>query len=138
MQIRNNYDILWKKTDGSQVGTGVFNGDIGTVTSIDAGTELVTVLYDDREVEYEFSQLGELEPAFAMTVHKSQGSEYPVVIMPLLDCPPKLMYRNLLYTGVTRAKKILVIVGDEEKVGKMTYNNKQNKRYSALKDFLLY
>ena len=94
--------------------------------------------FDDRVADYPSDNLSELEHAYAVTVHKSQGSEYPVVIMPLLDCPPKLMYRNLLYTGVTRAKKILVIVGDEEKVVKMTCNNKQNKRYSALRDFLLY
>ena len=133
MQIWNNYDILWKKTDGSQVGTGVFNGDIGTVTSIDAGTELVTVLYDDREVEYEFSQLGELEPAFAMTVHKSQGSEYRAVVLCLHSGSPYLLSRSVLYTAITRARELLIVVGREEVLAAMVENGQRNRRYSGLK-----
>ena len=136
MQTKNNYDIFWKK--GNEEGEGIFNGDIGILKKINYAAGTMKIEFDDRVADYPSDNLSELEHAYAVTVHKSQGSEYPVVIMPLLDCPPKLMYRNLLYTGVTRAKKILVIVGDEEKVGKMTYINKQNKRYSALKDFLLY
>jgi exodeoxyribonuclease V alpha subunit len=133
MQIRNNYDILWKKTDGSQVGTGVFNGDIGMVTSIDAGTELVTVLYDDREVEYEFSQLGELEPAFAMTVHKSQGSEYRAVVLCLHSGSLYLLSRSVLYTAITRARELLIVVGREEVLAAMVENGQRNRRYSGLK-----
>ncbi|MBO5395875.1 MAG: ATP-dependent RecD-like DNA helicase [Clostridia bacterium] len=136
MQTKNNYDIFWKK--GNEEGEGIFNGDIGILKKINYAAGTMKIEFDDRVADYPSDNLSELEHAYAVTVHKSQGSEYPVVIMPLLDCPPKLMYRNLLYTGVTRAKKILVIVGDEEKVEKMTYNDKQNKRYSALKDFLLY
>lgn len=136
MQTKNNYDIFWKK--GNEEGEGIFNGDIGILKKINYAAGTMKIEFDDRVADYPSDNLSELEHAYAVTVHKSQGSEYPVVIMPLLDCPPKLMYRNLLYTGVTRAKKILVVVGDEEKVGKMINNNKQNKRYSALKDFLLY
>ncbi|MBQ6897499.1 MAG: ATP-dependent RecD-like DNA helicase [Clostridia bacterium] len=136
MQTKNNYDIFWKK--GNEEGEGIFNGDIGILKKINYAAGTMKIEFDDRVADYPSDNLSELEHAYAVTVHKSQGSEYPVVIMPLLDCPPKLMYRNLLYTGVTRAKKILVIVGDEEKVVKMTCNNKQNKRYSALRDFLLY
>ncbi len=136
MQTKNNYDIFWKK--GNEEGEGIFNGDIGILKKINYAAGTMKIEFDDRVADYPSDNLSELEHAYAVTVHKSQGSEYPVVIMPLLDCPPKLMYRNLLYTGVTRAKKILVVVGDEEKVEKMINNNKQNKRYSALKDFLLY
>ncbi len=136
MQTKNNYDIFWKK--GNEEGEGIFNGDIGILKKINYAAGTMKIEFDDRVADYPSDNLSELEHAYAVTVHKSQGSEYPVVIMPLIDCPPKLMYRNLLYTGVTRAKKILVVVGNEEKVEKMTYNNKQNKRYSALKDFLLY
>ncbi len=136
MQTKNNYDIFWKK--GNEEGEGIFNGDIGILKKINYAAGTMKIEFDDRMADYPSDNLSELEHAYAVTVHKSQGSEYPVVIMPLLDCPPKLMYRNLLYTGVTRAKKILVIVGDEEKVEKMTFNNKQNKRYSALKDFLVH
>ena len=136
MQTKNNYDIFWKK--GNEEGEGIFNGDIGILKKINYAAGTMKIEFDDRVADYPSDNLSELEHAYAVTVHKSQGSEYPVVIMPVLDCPPKLMYRNLLYTGVTRAKKILVVVGDEEKVGKMINNNKQNKRYSALKNFLLY
>lgn len=135
MQTKNNYDILWTKD--REEGAGIFNGDIGILKKINYAAGTMKIEFDDRVADYPADNLSELEHAYAITVHKSQGSEYPVVIMPVFDCPPKLMYRNLLYTGVTRAKKILVIVGDEEKIEKMTLNNKQNKRYSALKDFLL-
>ena len=134
MQIKNNYDIFWTK--GKEEGEGIFNGDIGILRKINYAAGTMKIEFDDRVADYPADNLSELEHAYAITIHKSQGSEYPVVIMPVLDCPPKLMYRNLLYTGVTRAKKILVIVGEEEKIEKMTGNNRQNKRYSALKDFL--
>ena len=133
MQIRNNYDILWKTLDGSAVGSGVFNGDIGVIQRIDPDMELVTVVYDDREVEYEFTQLNELEPAYAMTVHKSQGSEYRAVIISAWNGSQYLLNRSVLYTAVTRARELLIIVGRQETVAVMTQNAKTNRRYSGLK-----
>ncbi len=133
MQIRNNYDIMWKKTDASAVGTGVFNGDIGTILEIDHNMETVSVQFDDRIVDYEFSQLGELEPAYAMTVHKSQGSEYRAVVLCAWNSSPYLLSRSVLYTAITRARELLVIVGREEVVAAMTENAKKNRRYSGLK-----
>ena len=133
MQIRNNYDIMWKKTDGSMVGTGIFNGDVGTITAIDANAETVTVVFDDREADYDFTQLGELEPAYAMTVHKSQGSEYRAVILVAWNGSPYLLSRSVLYTAITRARELLIIVGREETVAVMTENAKKNRRYSGLK-----
>ncbi len=133
MQIKNNYDILWKKTDGSAVGSGVFNGDVGIIRSIDPSSELVKVVYDDREVEYEFSQLSELEPAYAMTVHKSQGSEYRAVVLSVWNGSQYLLNRSLLYTAVTRAKELLILVGREDTVAVMTQNAKVGRRYTGLK-----
>ena len=133
MQIRNNYDILWKKTDGSAVGAGVFNGDIGTITAIDPQAETLTVVYDDREAEYDFSMLSELEPAYAMTVHKSQGSEYRAVILVAWNGSPYLLSRSVLYTAVTRARELLIIAGREEVVDTMVQNSKRSRRYTGLK-----
>ena len=133
MQIRNNYDIIWKKTDGSAVGTGIFNGDVGTITCIDTQQETVTVVFDDREADYDFTQLNELEPAYAMTVHKSQGSEYRAVILAAWSGSPYLLNRSVLYTAITRARELLIIVGREEIVATMTENAKKNRRYSGLK-----
>ena len=133
MQIRNNYDIMWKKTDGSAIGTGIFNGDVGTVTCIDTQQETMTVVFDDREADYDFSQLNELEPAYAMTVHKSQGSEYRAVILAAWNGSPYLLNRSVLYTAITRARELLIIVGREEIVATMTENAKKNRRYSGLK-----
>ena len=133
MQIRNNYDILWKKCDGSTIGSGMFNGDIGIITAIDTAAETVRVLFDDREAEYDFTQLGELEPAYAMTVHKSQGSEYRAVILCAWNGSPYLLRRSLLYTAITRAKELLIIVGREETVAAMTENAHVGRRYSGLK-----
>ena len=133
MQIRNNYDILWKKTDGSAIGSGIFNGDIGTLVSIDPAAETLTVSFDDREAEYEFSQLGELEPAYAMTVHKSQGSEYRAVILSAWGGSPYLLSKSVLYTAVTRARELMIIVGREETVAAMTRNAKVTRRYTGLK-----
>jgi exodeoxyribonuclease V alpha subunit len=132
MQIRNNYDIMWRKCDGSAVGTGVFNGDVGVIKEIDPSMEQMTVVFDDREVDYDFDQLYELEPAFAITIHKSQGSEYPAVILPLLDGPRMLFTRNLLYTAVTRAAKCVVILGSKETVRKMIARGDEQKRYTDL------
>ncbi len=133
MQIRNNYDIMWKKQDGSAVGTGVFNGDIGVITEIDPSMETVSVLYDDRLVDYDFSQLGELEPAYAMTVHKSQGSEYRAVVLCAMGGNPYLLSRSVLYTAITRARELLIVVGREDVVQAMTENARKNRRYSGLK-----
>ena len=133
MQIRNNYDIMWKKLDGTAVGTGVFNGDVGTITGIDPAVETMTILFDDRVAEYDFTQLNELEPAYAMTVHKSQGSEYRCVILTCWNGSPYLLSRSILYTAITRARELLIIVGREETVAVMTQNAKKNRRYSGLK-----
>ena len=133
MQIRNNYDIMWKKCDGSAVGTGIFNGDVGTILAIDPSVETMTVQFDDREADYDFTQLNELEPAYAMTVHKSQGSEYRCVILTCWNGSPYLLSRSVLYTAITRARELLIIVGREETVAVMTENAKKNRRYSGLK-----
>ena len=133
MQIRNNYDIMWRRTDGSEVGTGIFNGDIGIIRAIDPQAETMTVVFEDREADYDFSQLSELEPAYAMTVHKSQGSEYRAVILAAWNGSPYLLSRSILYTAITRARELLIIVGREETVAVMTENAKKNRRYSGLK-----
>lgn len=133
MQIRNNYDILWKNADGAGSGAGIFNGDIGTIVSIDYQQELVTVDFDERRAEYDFSMLSELELAYAMTVHKSQGSEYRAVILTAWPGSRYLLTRSVLYTALTRAKELLIIVGNEEVVAAMVANDRQTRRYSGLK-----
>lgn len=133
MQIRNNYDIMWKKCDGSAVGTGIFNGDVGTIRSIDPQMETLTVVFDDREADYDFTQLGELEPAYAMTVHKSQGSEYRAVVLSAWSGSPYLLSRSVLYTAITRARELLIIVGRQETIAAMTENAKRGRRYTGLK-----
>ena len=133
MQIRNNYDIMWKKTDGSAVGAGIFNGDIGTIASIDPQAEVMNIVFDDREAEYDFSMLSELEPAYAMTVHKSQGSEYRAVILTAWNGSPYLLSRSVLYTAVTRARELLIVVGKEDVVVTMVNNSKRGRRYTGLK-----
>ncbi len=134
MQIRNNYDIMWKKCDGSMVGAGIFNGDIGIIQSIDPNMEQLTIVFDDdRIAEYDFTQLNELEPAYTMTVHKSQGSEYRAVVLSAWNGSPYLLSRSVLYTAITRAKELLIIVGREETIAAMTGNAKVGRRYSGLK-----
>lgn len=133
MQIRNNYDMIWKKTDGSGEGTGVFNGDIGKIVFIDHEAEVMTVEFDDRRAEYDFGLLSELEPAYAMTVHKSQGSEYRAVILTAWPGSGYLLTRSVLYTALTRAKDLLIIVGNEEVIAAMVANDRRTKRYSGLK-----
>ena len=133
MQIKNNYDIIWRKSDGSGMGTGIFNGDVGRIEGIDPRSETVTVLFDDRYAEYSGDMLGELEPAFAITVHKSQGSEYRAVIFAAMNHSPLLMSRGVLYTAITRARELLILVGDERAIARMTANNRQRKRYSGLR-----
>ena len=136
MQIKNNYDLQWERDDG-EIGFGVFNGDVGYITLIDIKAGILKVKFDDRTVTYFIDNIGELELAYAITVHKSQGSEFDCVILPLFDTPSQLLYRNLLYTAVTRAKKLLIIVGSESVYEKMAVNNKKTLRYTLLKDFLI-
>ena len=133
MQIRNNYDMTWYKLDGSGVGTGVFNGDVGVIHSVDPALEQLTVIFDDRQAAYDFDQLNELEPAYAMTVHKSQGSEYRCVVIAAWNGSPYLLNRSILYTAVTRARELLVVAGSEQTVAAMTENANTLKRYSGLK-----
>ncbi len=134
MQNKNNYDILWTK--GAETGMGIFNGDMGIVTNIDRQAGLVTISFDERVSEYTKEMLSEVEHAFAVTVHKSQGSEFPVVILPLTTPNPKLYYRSLLYTGVTRAKSQLIIIGHPAHLQYMVDNNKKSLRYTCLAEFL--
>ena len=134
MQTRNNYDIIWKKDD--EQGTGVFNGDIGKVVNINMMTRDVIIDFDGRVTAYPFDTLDQIELAYAVTVHKSQGCEFEAVIIPLLGSFDKLCYRNLLYTAVTRAKKLLIIIGSEDDISRMTANNRRTRRYSCLKDML--
>jgi len=133
MQIRNNYDIMWKRADGLGAGTGIFNGDIGCITQIDFQQETMTVQFDEKTAEYSFDMLSELEPAYAMTVHKSQGSEYRAVVLCLCGGPQMLLTRSVLYTAITRARELLIIVGNEEVVAAMTRNDRRQRRYSGLK-----
>ncbi len=131
MQIKNDYDLVWEK-DGKE-GVGVFNGDIGVIETINTGAEQMVIRFDERVVAYEFAKLEELEHAWAITVHKSQGSEYPIVILPVYEgCPYQLRWRNLLYTAVTRAKKMVILVGRPEIVSEMVQNNRQILRYTGL------
>ena len=130
MQTRNNYTLGW--VAGAREGEGVFNGEIGYITGV-APAGGLTVRFDDGKVtEYEGESLSDLELAYAVTVHKSQGSEYTAVVIPIIDASPYLLYRNLLYTAVTRAKKLLILVGSREKILHMAANNRKNKRYSLL------
>lgn len=136
MQTKNNYDIYWEKEDGS-CGEGIFNGDIGIILEIDLTSSCIAIKYDDKIAVYELEEATNLELAYATTVHKSQGNEFNAVILPLFGKNPKLHYKNLLYTAVTRAKSKLIIVGSEETIRDMVKNDKRTKRYSGLKDFLL-
>lgn len=131
MQVRNNYDILWREEGGTSSGMGMFNGDIGVIRSIQG--EIVTVDFDGKVVEYTPDMLGELEPAFAVTVHKAQGSEYRAVILAALEGAPMLMTRGVLYTAITRARELFIIVGDQGTVAQMVANDRQTRRYSGLR-----
>ncbi|MBE6985529.1 MAG: ATP-dependent RecD-like DNA helicase [Ruminococcaceae bacterium] len=132
MQIRNNYDMAWTR-DGGTVGTGIFNGDIGTIIRIDPQQDAIYIRFDDRVAVYDSDMLPELELAYAITAHKSQGSEYTAVIFVPYAGAPMLLTRGVLYTAITRAKNLLIMVGNEEIVAQMTANNKRNKRYSGLR-----
>ena len=136
MQIRNNYELDWEK--GPLKGTGVFNGDIGIVEEIEKSEDRLTVRFeDDRVCHYDFSLCEELDHAYAITVHKSQGSEYPVVVLPLYSCAPQLLCRNLLYTAITRATRMVIFVGRREIVQTMVDNDHRDMRYTCLRARLL-
>ncbi|MBQ0110784.1 MAG: ATP-dependent RecD-like DNA helicase [Oscillospiraceae bacterium] len=135
MQIKNNYDICYTADSGEE-GSGVFNGDSGILEKIDHKNGMFFVRYDDRVATYYFENIKELELSYAVTVHKSQGSEYECVIIPLYDTPMPLLYRNLLYTAVTRAKKLLIVAGKTRQLYTMIQNDKKTLRYTALKAFL--
>ena len=133
MQIKNNYQLKWKNIEDFTEGEGVFNGDVGFIQKVDREFNEVTVIYDDvKYVTYNFNQLDELELAYAVTVHKSQGSEFPIIIMPVSWFPPMLATRNLLYTAVTRGKRAVVLVGSENKLHAMVDNNRISERFSGL------
>lgn len=134
MQIKNNYDIIWTK--GKEDGSGIFNGDIGVIQKIDTLSSTFTADFEGRIAVYSFENANEIEHAYAITVHKSQGNEFKAVVMPVFNVIPNLCYRNLLYTAVTRAKKIMILVGSEDAVYKMTINNSKTKRYTALRHIL--
>jgi len=134
MQIKNNYDIQWKNLEDFSEGSGIFNGDIGYIKSIDKEYNEITVIFEDvKAALYDATRFDELELAYAVTVHKSQGSEYPVVVMPMTWIPPVMATRNLLYTAVTRAKLAVIIVGNPDIMNEMVDNNKITERYSGLK-----
>ena len=138
MQIRNNYDLEWEKEDGRQ-GRGIFNGDVGRIVEIDLRAERLRVLYDEgRTATYEFGQLDEIEHAFAITVHKSQGSEYPVVVIPVVSGSgfSRLLTRELLYTAVTRAQKMAILIGTEPAIRMMVENSRRPHRYTGLRELL--
>ncbi len=136
MQIKNNYDVLWREQGGLKGGVGVFNGDVGVITDITPEGDCVTVSFDGHLVDYTPDMLNELEMAYAMTVHKSQGSEYRAVILAAVNGAPMLLTRGVLYTAVTRAKELLIIVGDEDVIVRMTGNDRQTRRYSGIRSLL--
>lgn len=135
MQVKNNYNIPWKSSE--KEGLGVFNGDIGILEKIDDAAHTLYIKYDDRIAEYPFEGSTELEHAYAVTVHKSQGNEFEAVVMPVSGVVDQLAYRNLLYTAVTRAKKLMILVGSRNMIERMVANNSKSKRYSALKNFIM-
>ena len=130
MQIRNNYDLSWER--GEEKGCGVFNGDIGVIEEISPADHAISVAFDDRHAVYDFTESEELDQAYAVTVHKSQGSEYPVVIMALGSAAPMLLTRNLFYTAVTRAQRMVILVGRADVIETMVKNNRQSLRYTGL------
>ncbi|UZQ85480.1 ATP-dependent RecD-like DNA helicase [Thermoclostridium stercorarium] len=141
MQIKNNYNLPWTMEDKNRKvvsGEGVFNGDMGIIREIDPENDYLTVLFDDGKiVEYSFDMLDELEHSYAITVHKSQGSEFPAVVVALSGVPPMLRLRNLLYTAITRARQLVVIVGDIEILRQMVNNATERERYTGLKERLI-
>ncbi len=135
MQTKNNYSLKWTRVsgEGEEEGVGVFNGDMGFIQTINEEEKTVVVIFDDeRRVKYDYVYVDELELAYSITIHKSQGSEFKVVIIPAFMGSPLLMNKNLLYTGITRAKKLVVVVGMPKALNYMVKNTKSMERYSAL------
>ena len=132
MQTRNDYDVVWEREDGT-AGTGVFNGDVGQIVQIDPSGELLTIAFDDRVATYTVDMLAELDMAYAMTVHKSQGSEYRGVVFVSAPCAPGLEVRGVLYTAITRARELMVVVGDDSTIRRMAENDRRARRYSGLR-----
>lgn len=133
MQVKNNYDVLWESTDGHDVGMGIFNGDIGHIETIDPASGLVTVDFEGHRASYTPDMMNQLEPAYAITVHKAQGSEYRAVILSAVEAAPMLLTRGVLYTAMTRAKELLIVVGDDAVLARMAANDRQQRRYSGLR-----
>ena len=132
MQTRNDYDVVWEKEDGT-VGTGMFNGDVGRIVEIDPAGQWLTVDFDGRKALYSVEMLNEVELAYAMTVHKAQGSEYKAVVLAVMPAAQSLMVRGVLYTALTRARELLVVVGDDAVIRAMTANDRRQRRYSGLR-----
>ena len=132
MQTKNNYDVLWERPDGT-MGTGMFNGDVGKIVEIDPSGELLVVNFDDRIATYTLEMLNEVDLAYAMTVHKAQGSEYRCVVLAAMPAAPSLMVRGVLYTALTRARELLIVVGDDAAIRAMAANDRQQRRYSGLR-----
>ena len=135
MQIKNNYDICWERQiSKKETGTGVFNGEIGTIISIDEKNKNIEIKFDDEKIAwYQFSELEQIEHSYAVTIHKAQGSEFNVVIMCVPRTVPMLLTRNLLYTGITRAKELLIVIGQEDTINFMIQNVDSKKRNTGLK-----
>ncbi len=133
MQVKNNYDLMWESPDGREIGMGVFNGDIGRVETVDNAAGTITIDFDGHRAVYAGEDLDQLEPAYAVTVHKSQGSEYRAVILSVVEAAPMLLTRGVLYTAMTRAKELLILVGDDWVVSRMAANDRQQRRYSGLR-----
>ena len=132
MQTKNNYNVVWEKADGT-VGTGMFNGDVGRIVEIDPSGELLVVNFDDRIATFTLDMLNEIDLAYAMTVHKAQGSEYQCVVLAAMPAAPSLMVRGVLYTALTRARELLIVVGDDAAIRAMAANDRQQRRYSGLR-----
>ena len=138
MQIKNNYRIKWEDSTSQEQGEGIYNGDIGILTRISSRDKSFEVLFNDgKRVAYDFDQMDEITHAYAMTVHKSQGSEFPVVIMPIVGGPPLFLNRKLLYTAVTRAKKLLILIGNQYVFRQMIKSSESQNRQTALRDRII-
>ena len=132
MQTRNDYDVVWSKADGT-VGTGVFNGDVGHIAEINPSGEWLALDFDGRTAAYSVEMLNEVDLAYAQTIHKAQGSEYPCVVLAAMPAAPSLMVRGVLYTALTRARELLIVVGDDAALRAMAANDRQQRRYSGLR-----
>ena len=132
MQTANNYELEWRKNDSTEMGTGIFNGDTGIILSIDKEANQMVIRFDERTAIYTFDMLDQLELSYATTVHKAQGSEYPVVIFGATLLRSRLLNRSLFYTAMTRAKNMLILVGREDSIATMVENSRRHERYGLL------